>query len=181
MYRFKKAVFSVLILQIPAILLSLSGCGGGGGGSDDYIGAATVELQVSPTMIDTADRMLVRARLGEVNDNGLALKFRYPLGLNYVPSSSSLTADNQSMDISPSVNLVEGNFRYLVYYIPQSFFGKNKRGTVELLLEGVSRVLQGEVQVDADVDNPLIDNSSEFDSKNPDFAAEDFVEVKVAN
>lgn len=164
---------------LALVMLTLISCGGGGGGGDDFIGAAVVELEASPTIIDTADRMLVKARLSEVNENGVALKFRFPPGLSYVNSSSSLTADEKALDISPTVNQEEGNFRFLVYYIKQSSFGPDKRGTVEFLLEGVSRVIQGELQVDVDVDNPLISNDKEFDSKNPDFAAEDYVEVKV--
>lgn len=160
------------------LALSLLSCGGGGG-DGDFIGAALVTLQASPARIDTADRMLVRADVSEVNDNGIALKFKFPVGLSYVPSSSSLLSAEQSYDITPTVNVVENNFRYLVYFIDQALFDKNNKGTVEFFLEGITRVIDGKLEVDADVDNPLISNDSEFDQKNPGFAAEASVDVNV--
>jgi hypothetical protein len=178
-FRGKGQFITSTILLSSAICPILSSCGGGGGGGGDFVGAAQVQLQASPTIIDTGDRMLVKARISDVNDNGIALKFRYPTGLSYVPSSSSLLAGNHSLDISPAVNVIEGNYKFLVYYIPQSDFGENARGTVELLLEGSSRVLEGALEVDADVDNPLIGNDKEFDPKTPEFAAEDSIAVEV--
>ena len=168
-----------IISSLICISMIISNCGGGGGGGSEFVGAAIVELQASPTIIDTGDRMLVKARISDVNDNGIALKLRFPTGLSYVSSSSSLISEDRSLDISPTENRTEGNFKFLVFYIPQSDFGENGRGVVEFLLEGAARVIEGELQVDADVDNPQISNESEFDPKNPEFVAEDFIAVTV--
>ena len=162
------------------LLTQASGCGGGGGGGgDDFIGAAQVTIRASPSKIDTGDRMLVSVDISEVNENGIALKLKFPDGLTYVPSSSSLVIADQSIDISPTVNQGKFNSVYLVYYLKKGIFGKDNRGTVELFLEGASAVVDGSLGVDADVDDPLIDNSVEFDPNNPDFVAEDSVDVNV--
>lgn len=158
----------------------LTGCGGGGGGGDsDFIGAAQVEISASPANIDTGDRMLVTVDINDVNESGIALKFKFPDGLSYVPSSSSLVIKDQSIDISPTINLKENNSVYMVYYLKNNLFGSDNRGSVQFFLEGVSAVVEGKLGVDADVDNPLIDNSVEFDPKDPNFVAESYVEVNV--
>jgi len=171
-------LLSLFFALIVADCLVACGGGGGGGGSD-FIGAAQVNIQASPTRIDTADRMLVQAQVDEVNESGISLKFKFPFGMAYVSGSASLVADAQSLDITPTVNVAENNFRYVVFYLDQDTFGKGKNGRVEFFLEGVSRVIEGKLEVDADVDNPLINNDVEFDAKNPDFAAEDSVVVNV--
>jgi hypothetical protein len=167
------------LLCLALICGCFSSCGGGGGGGEDFVGAAIVSLHASPSTIDTADRMLVKVEISEVNASGIALKLKFPVGLSYVPSSSSLVSGEESLDITPAVNARENNFSYLVYYLDQSVFGKNDSGTVEFFLEGTKRVIDGELAVDADVDNPLISNEIEFDIVNPGFAAESSVEVNV--
>lgn len=176
--KFISSLKSLSVVLLLAITI-LTSCGGGGGGGEDFVGAAVVRLQISPTSIDTADRMLLKVDVREVNENGIALKFKFPVGLKYVTSSSTLSYDDVVIDISPAVNDAKDNFRYLVYYISQSSFSKNKTGTVELFLEGVTRVIDGDVEVDADVDNPLQPNDSEFNVNNPEFAAEDSITVNV--
>lgn len=169
-----------LLITTSLCIATLSNCGGGGGGGGgDFIGAAEVTVRASPSSIDTGDRMLVTAEISSVNDSGIALKFKYPDGLGYVPSSSSLVVKDQSIDITPTVNHNENNFIYLVYYLKKSFFGSDNKGKVELFLEGKSAVVDGVLSIDADVDNPNIDNSVEFDPKNPGFTAQDMIDVKV--
>lgn len=168
------------MVAFAALCLALPACGGGGGGGGgDFVGAANASVSVSPEQIDTADRMLVRVDVSDVNESGIALKIKFPVGLVYVPSSSSLLVDGKPLDISPDVYVAENNSRFLVFYLAEPSFGENKAGRVEFFLEGATRVLEGTLEVDADVDDPLTDNSVEFDPKNPDFAAEDSVQVRV--
>ncbi len=169
-------------------LTALTACGGGGGGSDDdFVGAATVSLSVQPSQIDSGDRAQISAKLGDVHENGLAVKFRYPTGLRYVASTAFLTINNKEYDVTPGVNVLsnEDDAIYLVFFLPQKLFQtgsqdyNGQQGTLTFQLVGRSEVEEGLVEVDPDVDDPDKDNTAEFDLANPEFVAEDEAPISV--
>ena len=179
-------------LMLPLLALSLAaslvGCGGGGGDdSSDFSGAATVSLSLAPSDIDSGDRTLVSVYVGDVHANGIALKFRYPDGLVYVPKSSMLVVDEKEIKISPRVNVTstDGGSTYLVYFLSQKLFKRVKEvyngepGTVQFQLVGKSAITDGLVEVDADVDDTNVDNDTEFNVATPEFLAEDMQSITV--
>ena len=167
------------ILILMAASLALFSCGGGGGSDTSFIGAARVSLQVEPTKIDPGDRMQVRVAIEEVHENGIALKIRFPEGLAYVLNSSFLTVNGNESDESPEFNVSDSNDNFLVYFLPQDIFGSKDSGELVFELEGTSEVSTGKVEVDADVDDPLVANGEEFLVDTPEFGAEDSVDVEV--
>ncbi len=177
------------IFLVTSFVASVVGCGGGGGDdSSDFSGAATVSLKLTPSQLDSGDRTLVSVEVGDVHPNGIALKFRYPDGLVYVPKSSVLIVDEDGSRISPRVNVAstDGGSTYLVYYLPQKLFRRAKEiysgepGTVQFQLVGKSAVTDGLVEVDADVDDANVDNATEFNVAIPEFLAEDQQTISVA-
>jgi hypothetical protein len=177
-----------LYLITTAISLAAMGCGGGGGGGGTYSGAASASISVAPSSIDSGDRARVEVSLGDVHENGIALKFRYPQGLAYVPSSAFLIIDDNEIDISPSVNVTstEDEKVYLIFYLAQSLFHREGQdyngepGTVRFQLAGKSAVKNGLVEIDPDVDDPNVSNSTEFSLEKPEFLAEDQAYVSVS-
>jgi hypothetical protein len=164
------------VLLAAAFALPLTGCGGGGGGSDSFVGAADVGLDVSPTEIDSGDRTEVAITLANVIEDGVALKVRFPDALKYVRSSALLLVGQKEVDLTPKFNgLGDDSDRYLVFYLPQSFFRpsgqeyEGEEGTVVLQLEGVEAVTDGLIEVDVDVDDPLQSNDGEFSVQAPEF------------
>lgn len=167
-------------LATAVVTLPLLSCGGGGGGGDDsFVGAAIVAISASPTEIDTGDRTLVSTEVIEVNEDGIALKFRFPTELNYVPASARLLVDNNDEDASPDVMTDVDDSTFLVFYLSENDFGSNGEGRLEFQLEAQDELSNQEIEVDADVDDPLIENDEEFDPENPEFGAEDSVIVDV--
>lgn len=166
---------------------SFSSCGGGGGGGGDFIGAAVVSLQAEPQRIDTGDRMLVTTHVAEVHPQGIALKFKYPVGLGYVPNTAQLEFNKTIVKITPTVDVAsdQDNAVYLVFYLSQAQFTRpgssynGESGTVTFQLEGIEGFKDGSLEVDPDVDDPAEDNASEFKIDNPEFAAEDQLDVTV--
>ena len=169
----------VLVSVAIVAVVSLLSCGGGGGGDDSFVGAANVSIRVTPSEIDTGDRMLVTVNISDVHPNGIILKIRYPRGLAYVPDSATLAVNEAEFDIGPSVDTADDRVNYLVFFLSQDSFSTNLTGEITLQLEGSARVSEGLVEVDADVDDPLIDNTVEFDIENPEFGAEDLAIVEV--
>lgn len=168
-----------LTLAVLAVAPFLSSCGGGGGGGDSFIGAARVSINVSPSTIDTGDRMEVVVRITDVHPNGILLKFRYPSGLSYVPNSALLLVNDEEVDIGPQKNQTKDNSSYLVYFLSQAQFDEDYRGEVVFQLAGVKSFSEGEVEVDADVNDPLINDDDEFVLDSPEFGAEDAAGVRV--
>jgi len=163
-----------------AVMPLLNGCGGGGGGGgEDFIGAAQLRMSISPHRIDTGDRAELRIDISRVHKNGISLKIRFPKELDYVPASSSLNIDDSENDITPAVNQLKGSDVYLVYYISYDDIGDNTTGTLRLELEGKRELKDGAVEVDADVDDPAIDNATEFNIDKPEFGAEQEVSIQV--
>lgn len=179
---------------LPTILIAslsttiMCGCGGGGGDdSSDFSGAANVSMSVNPSTLDSGDRALVSVEVSDVHANGIALKFRYPNGLAYVPKSGALFVDEKKVTIKPVVTAVSADEAsvYLVYYLPQKLFRRASQqyagepGTVEFQLVGKTAVNDGLIEVDADVDDPTVSNTTEFNISKPEFLAEDQQSISV--
>lgn len=163
------------------LVLCIAACGGGGGGSDSSSGsAAFVSIDASPSTIDSGDRIRVEVNLEAVNEDGIILKVRYPRDLEYVIDSSSLNSDGSDQDISPSFNESGPDGKnYLVYFLSQSRFSEDGSGKVSFQLKGVDAMTEGQIEVDPDIDDPLIANPGEFNIDEPEFNAEDAVTVRV--
>ncbi|MDC0358493.1 hypothetical protein OAO01_06725 [Oligoflexia bacterium] len=171
----KYGIYSTLVC-----LCSVIACGGGGGGGNvEFVGAGVVSLSVSPTTVDVGDRMLVTVKLEKVSEDGVIVKVNYPDGLEYVLNSALLTVDGDELDIGPAVNALSGNNVFLVYFFGLDLFGDDMTGTLTFQLEGTEKVSSGDIEVDIDVDDPLIANANEFDLDNPEFQVEAAVGVSV--
>jgi len=176
-----------LKLQIAALFslsISLFACGGGGDSSSgDFIGAADVSITVSPNQIDTGDRAQVSVDISNVHPNGIALKIRFPKTLKYVPDSAQLEVSGDKLDLAPTVNDSDNDRVYLVFYLKQNKFGTDgeNSGTLTLQIEGLDTLADGKVEVDPDVDDPLISNDTEFNISDPQFTAEDEASLSVVS
>lgn len=165
---------SKLLLGL-GLCVTLQGCGSGGGGDDeDFGGAARLEFRVGPTTIDTGDRVRVEAKLSEIHDDGVLLKFSYPTSLSYVADSATLDIDDDETSIVPVANVEADNDMYLVFSLPQTLFDDELRGTVSVELQALKTTDRATVGVDADVDS-----TTTFNPQNPEYAAEDEVDVEV--
>lgn len=157
---------------ITVLCLSMSSCGGGGGGGgDEFVGAADVSVQTTPSSIDTGDRTEVRVRVANVHPDGILLKVRYPKGLAYFPNTAVLDVNDQQVDIGPKNNVTKDNSVYLVFFFTQAQFGSDNQGEVVFQLTGNSAISDGAIEVDADVNNPQINDTTEFNVSSPDFGA----------
>ena len=172
--RFGCAVF------LCAMSLVNCGTGGGGGGGDStFVGAAETQLEVSPSEIDTGDRTQVTVEISNVHENGIVLKIRYPKGLSYVPGSAFLEIDEDDIDIGPQKNVTKDNDTYLVFFLNAGQFGTEGQGNVVFQLTGNSTITDGLVEVDADVNDPLVKDDAEFTVSQPEFGAEGSTEISV--
>jgi hypothetical protein len=87
MKRFFIITQPILILLIS---LFLNFCGGGvGGGVSSAPDPAHITIEANPSLVDSGDRTAVTVDIYDVNDLGIALKLKYPKGLDYVVSSAS--------------------------------------------------------------------------------------------
>lgn len=178
---------SLMAVALCAGALACGGGGGGSGGSDSFFGAANVDVRVSPSKIDSGDRTQVQIELSDVHENGIAVKIRFPSGLRYVPGSSFLLIDSKEIDVDPTAVQTDDaeDLSYVVTYLSQNQFRRSSQeyngesGTLIIQLEGRKAVVDGEVEVDPDVDDPAEDNSIEFDISNPEFVAESSASIEV--
>lgn len=171
----------IVLSTILGSVSFLTGCGGGGGGGDSFIGAAEVRVTVSPNKIDTGDRSQVRVTIREVHENGIALKVRYPVGLEYVRDSAILQVGSSKIDSGPLNNVAPGDEVYLVFYFSPDLFKKSNEGELYFELEATSEVVDGQIEVDADVDDPDVDNDDEFDATLPEFLSESSASIAVVD
>lgn len=169
------------LLLSTLVLFACSSCGSGGGGGDDFIGAANLSVRTSPSTIDTGDRTQVTIDVRDVHENGILLKVRIPAGLAYVPSSAFLVLNDDEIDIGPDKNVADNNRRYLVFFLDDSEFDEDGAGVVKFQLVGNDSVADGEIEVDADVNDPLVNDNNEFDIEAPEFGAEDSTGITVTN
>jgi len=173
-YRYRSAFL------ITSLVLTLIGCGGGGGGNDSFVGAAIATVDVSPNRIDTGDRTLVTIFAQSIHRDGILVKLRMPSGLEYVPGRGKLKVGRNEFNFSPAVNRLDQDERlYLVYFVSPSMLGSEENFELRLELEGKARVINGRIEVDADVNDLTIPDEQEFDISNPEFTAEDWAPVVV--
>ena len=158
---------------------ALIGCGGGSGGGDTFSGAALVAISSTPSQIDAGDRTKVTIDISQVHPDGIALKLRFPDGLRYVPNSSVVIVGGNKSDSGPAVNISKDGYVFLVYYFTKARFGEKSSGELQIELEGVTGISDGDIEVDADVDDPLIPNSAEFSVDNPEFQTQDASQIRV--
>lgn len=173
------------------ILLPLIGCGGDSSSSFGGGGAALVAITTDPSKIDIQDRTSVKITLKEVNRSGIVVKIRFSNKLEYAPGTTFLRVSGEDRSLEPDFNIRDGNRRYLVYFLRRSFFGeipdeedlitKSEEGELRLELTGRERVQNSLVEVDVDVDDPLISNDQEFSLENPGFQAEAEASISVAS
>lgn len=167
-----------LAALITGTSLSLVSCGGGGGGSG-ATGAANVQIQAEPRSIDTGDRVKISIRVSEIHENGIALKVRFPAELSFVENSAAINDDDDEFGIVPDVLNTSTDDTYLVFYLQADDFGDNEEGSVLFELQGKKASDDSLIEVDPDVDDPLIDNGIEFTVDEPLFDAEDQTTVDV--
>lgn len=177
---FPRLTCIVRALSAMGLACAVAGClGGGGGGGGDFVGAAQVSITTQPRTLDAGDRTEVTSYISEVHEDGIALKYKYPAELKYVSDSALLIDDNVENDISPGFESTVDGDTYLVFFLSQKRFGKDRSGIVTFQLRAREEVAGKAIEVDADVDDPLVPNSSEFDKKDPLFSAEDQVDIEV--
>jgi hypothetical protein len=172
--------FSKISLVVSVFTLCSCGVGGGGGGGSDFVGAAETSVEASPSTIDTGDRTEVKIDISDVHPNGIVLKVRIPKGLSYVPSSAFLTLDDDPIDIGPKKNVTKDNYVYLVFFLTQAQFGDDGQGRISFQLVGNSSLEDGKIDVDADVNDPLKNDDTEFNASNPTFEPEASTDIEVS-
>ncbi len=160
---------SLFIFGIATLSLGCGGGGGGGGTNEDL--AATVSLTVSPGSIDTGDRTTVEVFIDDLNEDGAAIKIRFPTGLTYIVGTSELEVAGDALDVAPTNNVSGDSNNFLVYYFRKSTFGDDN-GILRFKLTGVAKVADGKIEVDADLDDPNISNQTEFSVSTPNFDAQ---------
>ena len=172
--------------------LCLTSCGGGGGGNNStFVGAADVSLTVSPNSIDSHDRTQVKVRITNVIDTGILLKVRYPSKLSYAVNTAKLQLDSEQdgRQVDPSFNGPSGSKTYLVFFLSRSSFGDVSSGsgsetvsepaTLTFELIGDGRLADGLIEVDADVNDPTIPDSTEFNVSDPQFEPQSDASIEV--
>lgn len=173
------------------VLLFLIGCGGDSSVSFGGGGAALVSITANPNKIDIQDRTTVRIKLRDVNRNGIAVKIRFSNKLEYAPNTTFLRVLGEDKKFDPDFNVRDGNVRYLVYFIKRSNFGDlpdeedletiSEEGELRLELTGRERIQNSTIEVDVDVDDPLIANDQEFSVEEPGFQSEAEASISVAS
>lgn len=160
----------------------LTACGGGGGGGGDrFVGAALVNIDAVPRETDPGKRVLVTARINEVHPDGVFVKIRFPDGFSYAPGTGRFSYRDTTRSLDPQFNVAatkEGAV-YLVFSLARSPFGEDNEGLLILELNADSGVQSGKIEIDADVNDPTVADSTEFLIENPEFNVQDDVEIKV--
>jgi hypothetical protein len=173
-----------LIAASTLCLASLTGCGGDGDDDSDspnYSGAARVIVRNSPARIDTGDRTKVRINISNINENGIMLKILYPDGLRFVPNSAELVLDSDPEnedELTPAHNVEGDDGMFLIFYLSEDDLDQ-ENGVLSFELEGISSVREGKIEVDADVNDPLIDDATEFNAQDPEFLSESESSIEV--
>jgi hypothetical protein len=176
--NYMKSNFRTLIVSF----LSLAFISCGGGSSDGAFGASFVAIDADPSSIDVGDSTFVVVDLDELDSDGIFLKIRFPRGAEYLLNSSYIRVGGEDIPREPDLNFASEteNYNYLVYYLSKELFDGSDEGSVSFELIGRSRVSNGEIEVDPDIDNPNIPNDTEFDMENPEFQAEDSTGIRVS-
>ena len=166
-------------------LFALASCGGGGGGgSSDPTEVptqpASVVLDVIPKSIDTGDKFTVIAYVQDVVTDGIFLKIRVPVSVLYVSFSGTLEVNGQVSTIRPQFYQSDTTYNYLVYKLDPSLIPAGVEGKLSVQFQGSKAVSSGTIAVDADYNDPKINDALEFNVADPQFTAQDSVDVKVA-
>jgi hypothetical protein len=167
---------------ISSVLLCLSACGGGGS-DNDFVGAALLNVDTTPQRIDPGNRTQTTVYIYDVHQNGIFLKVKYPAGLKYASQSSKLEINGRIITVFPNniVATADNSSNFLVYVLGKDEFNEAEYGILRFQLEGVKELQNGDIEVDADVDDPQIQNSKEFNVAEPAFNGEDKVSITVIN
>ena len=140
---------------------------------------AELSLQVSPKDLDTGDRLTVEIEIDSIANGSAAVKARMPVGLQYVAKSAKLQIGDGFIKFEPTTTAADAQYRYLVFYVGTSTLAPEDHGTITFILSAAAPVDEGEVEVDADVDDPAISNSKEFKIADPKFDPQDGVTIRV--
>lgn len=180
-FFFSTFLFSSLFLVSFITTSFFTGCGGGGGGDTAFFGAALVNIDATPRLIDPADRTKVTVRIDQAHENGVLLKVRYPNELKYVIDSAFINSDGSKKDISPVGGEQAGNRdNFLAFcFLPRDFQERSTNFTFELV--GVGNFSKGKIEIDPDVKTTEGEDSCVFNVADPQFSAEDEVEISVRN
>ena len=170
-----------------AVCLLIAVCSCGIGPSNDDEGdssegdPAQISLTVSPTIIDSGDRMDVYVTVSDLTQDDIAVKVRFPKQLSYVYDSSSLTINETIYDASPLSDDTDSTYRYLVYYFNREDFEPQGEGVLYFSLDGESDVASGTIGIDSDFDDSQVDDRYEFDVANPQFDAQAEIQIRVGS
>jgi hypothetical protein len=170
---------NVVVIFFVGCCLALVACGGGGGGGGGDSQPADLYIDISPSSIDTGDRVSADVLVDNLKEGSIALKVRFPSGMRYVSGSAKLILDESSTAFNPTTVALGGEYRYIVFYLAPANLAPRDNGRVTFLLSGAAPVEDGEVAVDADVDDPAIPNQNEFSASDPKFDPQDAVWVRV--
>ena len=165
-------------------LILLASCGDDNDNDNSFVGAADIQLDVTPNEIDTGDRTQVSVEITNINSSGIILKILYPEALSFVSNSGSLEIDGDETDLTPSVLAPGDAGQFAVFFIPARDISaedilEDPETRLTFVLEANETLENGVIAVDADVDDPLIDNSVEFNIDQPQFVTEDREEISV--
>jgi hypothetical protein len=173
--------YSLTLIVLFFVALSLSGFGCNGGGGESFSGTAYVRVSAEPSEIDIGDSVFVDIKVDDFKKDSFFLKIRFPAGLRYIPTSSFLRISGKDVERDPNLNFTntQENKTYLVYFISKSELDNSDNTRVTFDLVGDERISKGDIEVDADIDDPNVANDIEFDPADPQFDKEDASEVQV--
>ena len=181
----KTPTFSTKLLSLLAVVSLIfvfqvaCGTGGGSGGLSGG-GPAGINVRIEPNVLDTGDRSTVTLNIGDFRDTNIAIKFRSALGLTYVTNTAFFIIDGELVDTFPTTVVSDSSaFNYLVFYISRTTFGDRGEGVLTFELEASADIENGLVEVDIDLDDPAVNNSTEFQVTTPEFNAQDTAFVRV--
>ena len=168
-----------MFTSLIPLLLALTSCGGGGGGSgDSFVGAASINMSLSPNTIDTNDRARVSIRIENVIDTGILLKVRYSPKISFAAGTAELKLDTEDLatKVVPSVMAETSDYKYLVFFLGRNQFGDvpadgetllSTPATLTFEITGDKKLTDGKIEADADVNDPAIPDATEFNINKP--------------
>jgi hypothetical protein len=125
------------------------------------------------------DRVIARAKLEEVNKDGIVLIYRFPTALSYVNDSARLVLnDDDEVALTPVLNqaVKEDQEVYLVFVLPGSAFDDDKKGEVNLQLFAIDSKKSAKIELDPNIRDLEKPDNQQFNIQNPVFGT-DIAEV----
>ena len=165
---------------ICVIAFSIS-CGTGGGGGLSNGPSANANIAVDPNHIDSGDRTSVTVDIASIDEEAIAIKIRFPIGLTYISGSAFYLTSGVEVVSNPTNNESDTTHTYLVFYLNRDGFADSGTGTLYITLEGVSDITDDIIEIDIDLDDPDEGNGTEFDISNPQFDAQDQDSIRVGS